>query len=65
MSEDSENHINQKGAINLAEGKQVEMFSMSLDNAKCKQECVSLKEKHECAAMNMKKSIEMQVAQKN
>ncbi|XP_025262238.1 uncharacterized protein LOC112637232 [Camponotus floridanus] len=64
MSEDSENHVN-KNAINLTEGEKTEMFSMSctLDNAKCKEECVLLKEKRECAAI--KKSIEMQVAQEN
>lgn len=64
MSEDSENHVN-KNAINLTEGEKAEMFSMSctLDNAKCKEECVLLKEKRECAAI--KKSVEMQVAQEN
>lgn len=67
MSEDSENHINQESAINLTEGIKVEVFSTSrtLGNTECKEECILPKEKRETTTMNMKKSIEMQVAQED
>lgn len=66
MSENSENHINQESTINSTEGIKVEMFSTSrtLGNTECKEECVLPKEKRE-TTMNMKKSIEMQVAQED
>ncbi|CAL1682955.1 unnamed protein product [Lasius platythorax] len=67
ISDDSENDINQESVINLTEGIKVEMFSTSrtLDNTECKEERVLPKEKRESTTMNMKKSIEMQVAQEN
>ncbi|XP_070168693.1 dynein axonemal assembly factor 1 homolog [Polyergus mexicanus] len=66
-SEDSENHINRESAINLTEGMKIEVFSTSrtLGNTECKEECILPKEKRETTTMNMKKSIEMQVAQEN
>ncbi|XP_072760354.1 uncharacterized protein [Anoplolepis gracilipes] len=66
ISENSENHINQESIINSTEGIKVEMFSTSrtLGNTECKEECVLPKEKRE-TTMNMKKSIEMQVAQED
>lgn len=64
MSEDSENHINQESAINLTEGI---MFSTShkLGNTECEEECALPEEKRETTTINVKKSIEMQVAQEN
>lgn len=66
-SDNSENHNNQENAINLTEEIKMEMFSTShtLDDTECKEKCVSPKEKRKITTMNVKKSIEMQVAQEN
>lgn len=67
MSVDFENHINQEGAINLKEEIKVGTFltSCTVENTECKEERVLPNEERKIVTTNMKKSIEMQVAQEN
>jgi len=63
---DLEKHINQERAADLKEGIKVETFPTSCTgNVECKEECVLSNEERKTVATNMKKSIEMQVAQEN
>ncbi|XP_018368008.1 PREDICTED: dynein assembly factor 1, axonemal homolog isoform X2 [Trachymyrmex cornetzi] len=66
-SDDFEKHINQESAVNLKEGIKVETFTTSCTrgNAEYKEECVLSNEERKTITINMKKSIEMQVAQEN
>jgi len=63
VSDVPEKHSDQENAVNTEQRttKLGAMFSASLGNADCKEELASKKEIH--GTMNMKKSIEMQVAQ--
>ncbi|XP_067207718.1 dynein axonemal assembly factor 1 homolog isoform X1 [Linepithema humile] len=64
-SDDPEKHINQEDVVNLKKETTIEIFSASdtLENIECEKKCVSPNKKHETATRNMKKSIEMQIAQ--
>ncbi|XP_018354200.1 PREDICTED: dynein assembly factor 1, axonemal homolog [Trachymyrmex septentrionalis] len=66
-SDDFENHINLESGVNLKEGIKIEMFTTSytIENAEYKEECVLPNEERKTVTTNMKKSIEMQVAQEN
>ncbi|XP_018313391.1 dynein assembly factor 1, axonemal homolog isoform X1 [Mycetomoellerius zeteki] len=66
-SDDFEKHINQESAVNLKEGIKVETFTTSytIGNAEYKEECVLPNEERKTITTNMKKSIEMQIAQEN
>ncbi|KAG5306531.1 DAAF1 factor, partial [Acromyrmex insinuator] len=67
-SDDSEKHINEESAVNVKEGIKVETFTTSctIENTEYKEECVLPKEEErKPVTTNMKKSIEMQVAQEN
>lgn len=63
--DDPEKHINQKDVVNLKKKATNEIFSTSdtLKDTECKKKYVLPNKKHETATTNMKKSIEMQVAQ--
>jgi len=64
ISDVPEKHSNQENAVNMEQRPKLGMFSASctLGNADCKEELTS-KEEIRDTMTNMKKSIEMQVAQ--
>ncbi|RLU24124.1 hypothetical protein DMN91_004333 [Ooceraea biroi] len=65
ISDVPEKHINQENLVSLDEKIKLGMFSTSgtSENSDCKEECALKKEKDGTITTNMKKSIEMQVAQ--
>ncbi|XP_077260271.1 LOW QUALITY PROTEIN: uncharacterized protein LOC143896336 [Temnothorax americanus] len=67
IPDDFQNHINQESADNLKEEIKVETFSTSctVENAECTEKCVLPNEERKIVTTNIKKSIEMQVAQEN
>ncbi|XP_028048864.2 LOW QUALITY PROTEIN: uncharacterized protein LOC105837923 [Monomorium pharaonis] len=67
ITDDFEEHINQESALNSKKEIKVETCSTScsVEITECKKECVLPNEECKTVTTNMKKSIEMQVAQEN